>query len=240
MSISVEQFANLNDQQLYQLAEFQTAMTSDKKDIGSNPLIYAIPVVDSFTRASMAEGTLGPKSLKFTKSMAGWAGVFALANVFNKGLNALYKKSPQVRDFKENHPVLSTIIEWGGFWFAMTSAYRGADKIAVKLKNKFPNKAAKLSKFTQNLSNKIDNSWIDKKIYKPICNAIKVMEKKTPTLMDGAKYLLPLATPFLVIAAISKSISAANEIKDKTIDNFEQLKTYQNEIRDKIHTQSYF
>ena len=42
MSISVEQFANLNDQQLYQLAEFQTAMTSDKKDIGNNPLIYVL------------------------------------------------------------------------------------------------------------------------------------------------------------------------------------------------------
>lgn len=240
MSISVEQFANLNDQQLYQLAEFQTAMTSDKKDIGNNPLIYAIPVVDSLTRASLAEGGLGAKSLKFTKAMGGWAGVYVLAGVFNKGLNALYKKSPQVRNFKEEHPVLSTIVEWGGFWFALTGVYKGLGKLAQKWKNKYPAKATRMADFTKNITDKIDKSWIDKKIYKPLCNAVKTMEKKVPTLMDGVKYLLPLATPFLVVAAISKSMSAMNEIKDKTIDNFEQLKTYQNEIRDKIHTQSYF
>lgn len=240
MSISIEQFACLNDQQLYQLAEFQTAMTSEERKNSGKAMLYTLPIVDSFVTAATQEGSLGVKSGAFAKRMGSWGALFALLPIYNKGLNEIYKRSPKLQEIKKEHSFATFIAELASLWFILGGVNKGLKKLTGKFAQKYPEKMLKWDNFKESLKNKIDNSLFEKKVYQPICKGFQKLQKKAPTLVDGAKHLAPFIVPVMIFGAISKSISAANEIKNKTIDNFEQLKEYQNGIRERLYTQRYF
>lgn len=240
MAITVDQFVNLNDQQLYQMAEWQTAVTSNKKSSQTNALIWAIPVVDSFSRAAFKEGSFGVKTGTFAKSMAGWAGVFALANVFNKVFDKTQHKFPKIKEFKEKHPILSTVVEWGSFWAVMSCAYKGIVAGCSKIAKKYPQKAENFAKFKNNMVNKLDNSFLNSKIYTPLAKGVKYLEKKFPTMASGVKQIFPLIAPLLLVTAVTRSLYVVNDVKDSTIRNFEHLKNTQNELRQKLINQQNF
>ena len=132
MVAPVHQFLNFDDQQLYQMAEYQTMMDTKGKKPASNSLLLSIPLIDSFARATFKDGSVGNKSMTFGKSILGWCGILGLIGIYNSALNGLKKNIPAVKKFDQEHPVASTALNWIGFWVAMDYGFKGYKKLTKK------------------------------------------------------------------------------------------------------------
>lgn len=236
MTSPVNQFVNLNDQQLYQMAQYQTAMDSKKSNPNSNAVLLSVPVVDSFARAAFTPGGSGAKSATFAKSMLGWCGVFALIGIYNSAFNALKNNVPAVKRFDQKHPVVSSALNLVGFWFALDYGFKGYKKLTDMAIKKFPEKYEMLVKQKDNLVKKIDSSWVDKKLYQPLCKGFMKLEENCPKVAKGIKYALPLAAPVIALVATAKAISYMSDRADKTERNYQELKYVQDTMREQIYS----
>lgn len=234
MPIGLNQFINLNDQQLYQMAEYQTALSADNSKLANNSLLYGIPLIDSFARASMNNGSIGNKAMTFTSRMMGWVGFYALASVYNNAIDSVKETFPSVKNFENNHPVLSTILNIMGLWVAVDYAYKGVKKLGNKLVEKYPEKMEIFQTKKKDLFNKLDNSWLDKNVCKPISNGVKSLEKHFPEAIKTAKSIVPWVAPLIVATAFTKSLCMINDMKNTTQNNFKHLKKLQEHFREQI------
>jgi len=234
MPIGIEQFINLNDQQLYQMAEYQTALSADRSRLKNNSVMYGIPLLDSFTRASMDGGTMASKAVTFTNRMLGWAGFFGLASIYNNAVDSLKETFPAVKQFDNEHPLVSTVFNVMGLWVALDYAYKGIRYAGQHLSQKYPEKLEMLKSFKQNMLGKIDNSWVDSKVYKPVSSGIRYMENHFPEITKGLKAVVPWTAPVIVAGAFTKSLCTISKMKNTTNENFERLKQMQEQVREQI------
>ena len=234
MSISLNNFVNLNDGQLYQMAEYQTALDADKKKLTNNSILYGIPLMDSFARATMQEGGVGIKTATFANRMCGWIGFLALASVYNTAFDSVKKHCPAVKKFEENHPIASTAMSVLGLWVIADYAHKGLKKLTDIASQKYPEPFIKMGFGKQNIIDKLDKSWVDKKVYKPISNSIKYMEKNFPEITVGLKNVLPWVVPVVVATAFTKSLCIVNDMRAKTQENYQRLKNIQDFVKQQI------
>ena len=229
---SVNQFVNMSDQQLHQLAEYQTAFETGDRKVSNNAVLLGVPLIDSFARSTFKQGGAGEKASTFAKGLLGWTGVIALASIYNTAYDGLKKNVPAFKKFDENHPNISTALNFVGFWVALDYAYKGAKKVSDAIVKKFPDKVEKLKTKQQSIVSKIDNSWANSKLYKPAMQGLKYMENNFPQITKGLKYALPWVAPLLLISGVTKSVCAINAIKNRTKENYENLKILQKDMQD--------
>ena len=61
---------------------------------------------------------------------------------------------------------------------------------------------------------------------------LKYMENNFPQITKGLKYALPWVAPLLLISGVTKSVCAINAIKNRTKENYENLKILQKDMQD--------
>ena len=235
MPIGLNQFINLNDQQLYQMAEYQTALGADNSKLANNSLLYGIPLIDSFTRAAMNPGTMDSKAMTFTNRMLGWVGFFALASIYNNAIDSVKETFPAVKKFDKDHPVLSTVLNVMGLWVGIDYAYKGIKKLNSKLIEKYPEKFEKFQTQKADLFKKMNNPWLEEHLYKPISKGMKYMESKFPESTKGLKAVAPWVAPIIVAGAFTKSLCMLNDMKNNTQANFNHLKQIQEQFREQMY-----
>ena len=234
MPIGLNQFINLNDQQLYQMAEYQTAISADNSQFGNNSILYGIPLLDSFTKAATCEGTMGAKAATFVGRMGRWVGFFALASVYNNALDSVKEQFPAVKKFDKDHPVMSTVLNVMGLWIGVDYAYKGIKKLGTKIAEKYPKQMEMLNVKKQNMFSKLDNAWMSNNIYNPVSKGVKYLEKHYPEATKGLKSIVPWVAPLIVAGAFTKSLCVINDMKNTTQNNFKHLKELQGHFREQI------
>ena len=235
MPIGLNQFINLNDQQLYQMAEYQTALGADNSKLANNSILYGVPLLDSFTRAAMNPNTMGSKAMTFAGRMLGWVGFFALASVYNNALDSVKEHFPAVKQFDKDHPVMSTALNVMGLWIGIDYAYKGLKKLGAMAVKKYPEKFEQLKAQKENFFGKLDNPWLEKNLYKPVSKGVKYLEQHFPEATKGLKSVLPWLAPVLVAGAFTKSLCMLNDMKNNTQANFNHLKQIQEQFKEQMY-----
>jgi len=234
MPIGLNQFINLNDQQLYQMAEYQTAISADNSQFGNNSILYGIPLLDSFTKAATCEGTMGAKAATFAGRMGRWVGFFALASVYNNALDSVKERFPAIKKFDKEHPVMSSVLNVMGLWVGVDYAYKGIKKLGAIFAEKYPKQMEMINVKKQNMFSKLDNNWMSNNIYNPVSKGVKYMEKHYPGATKGLKSIVPWIAPLMVAGAFTKSLCVINDMKNTTQSNFQHLKDLQGHFREQM------
>ena len=239
---ALEQFANLNDRQLQQLAYMKASYNvNDKKHKRiSNALYYSIPLAAGLAAAIRTPAkTLSAKGLvnssralrlgNFAASALSWAGTFAAIDLIFGGKRQLDKSSPAVREFSEKHPIISTIATIGASIGAIFLAGKGISKLAKKV---LPKASGTLSKTfstkelraVAKVSDKLNNSkilnWASEKLTK-VPSAIK----------NFAKGVIDYGPILLICSSIAHSFNHQNVKAKEVVMSYEQIKDAQDQVR---------
>lgn len=232
---NIDAFINLDDNALRQIAYMQTTNPkADKRQKRKNGLIMAsIPVAAGIAAAVKAPAQFSKtarleKLMQFASTSTKWFLAFGIIDLVAAGRNKLREKSDKVREFGDNHPVLSFVNLFTLSALAIAGLGRGygklADKHLVKLIDK---NDAKLTGAISKAANKFDNIKILNKMSEKIA---KVGNKVPGALKSIAGGLLDWSPVILGIHAIADSSRySANKLNELNT-NYANLKDKQMQV----------
>lgn len=216
--------ANLTDKQLLSIAKQDANKDNKHKAKTYATAMLAVPAIDIaskgvFTDAPKLSGKLGSMG----KASVGWAGVFALAGLYNGAVEKVTAVSPTLKKFEEKHPAISSLLNLAGFATAIVGAEIGLKKLGGTLAKKFPGAVADLKNVKATVAEAINSSKINQKVLKPIKDNIVTLAKKYPKVASLSKTALALAAPALAAGVIFKAITDRAEKRDQMDETLSKL-----------------
>lgn len=231
---NVEAFINMDEQKIRQLAYLKTAQKVDtKKDRKvTNALFYAAPIAAGIAVAALRGGK--PEKI-FSKQVNGvtariargfkeagfWAAALGAVDMLGFAKNKVAEKSPEVRKFDKEHPVVSML--------TMLAAGIGA----IMLVNKGGAKLGKMKapKFLQKFATKADKFFANNGVVKSVKGGLKKFSAKVPVaLKDIGKTALNWAPTMLLFGGLFHSIGSASKENREFAKNYSQLKERQAQL----------
>ena len=159
---NIDRVISLDDNQLRTLAYIKTLEKNRKRQKNVNRLYNSVPIV-----AALSAGILTKKAGLFSKELTGlaaktvngikaggdWAFLLGTAAAIGAGSQALSKNSESVKDFKQNHPLLTLGTQIAAFCAAAIYLPKGAAKLYNMIK---PECIAKAGKGVENVAEHIN------------------------------------------------------------------------------------
>lgn len=233
-------FASLNDKALRHVAYNQACeQVNDKRHKKiNNALYYSLPIVGGLSTlaskvALKQEGNLavlapatkirGIKLMRAGAITGVWTAALASIALVAGAENLLYKKSQSVKDFVNEHPIISTV----GTLVTAFGAIYGVNKVGGKLLGKLGNYIEKnISKV-----NKFDNALNNSKIL----NSAENLISKLPTSIKSLGATALKWSPVAVMATQIAHYFGHEKVKNnQAYQNYSQLKDAQEIIREDI------
>ena len=216
--------ANLTDKQLLSIAK-QDANRDSKYKVGTYAAtLAAVPAIDTFmaglaTESPKLSGKLGAMG----KTAAGWAGVFALAGLYNSAVQKITAVSPVMQKFEDKHPVIKALLSLAGFAALLIGGQKGLKKLAEVLPKKMPGVVADIAKSKAAVAEFINNTKLNTKVLKPIKDKVVAWAAKHPKVASTSLSALALSVPFMAMGALFKAFTDKAEKSEQIKDNYNRL-----------------
>ena len=248
----LEGFANLDDNELKQIARNQASVQLNQKKHNrvNNMLYWSLPVAAGVAAVAAnpakavkvveAAGETAGKALSplmknlgtFGKTALGWTGALAFFEALFAGRNLLAQKSEKVRNFDRQHPVISvltsTSLAIADAIFGGKALHKHAPNISYMISPKLKTNVAKT---VGDFIGKVDDKIVNSKVLGKISNGIAKVPSAIKNAVNFALQFGPLA---LVSASIVHSTRFANAKSQMAAQNYAELKEAQAEIREAL------
>ncbi|MBD5401717.1 hypothetical protein HDR58_02790 [bacterium] len=241
----LEAFANLSDRDVRKLAYAKASQSvNDKKHkrIGA-AIMYSIPVVAGIAAAVKSPSTLllplkgaanvnfsrAGRLVNFASTTLNWLGTFAIIDTIFGIKRHIDKKSPAMRDFAKENPVISTLATLG---LSVASVY-GASKGFSKLLNKFVPKDLTKAQI-KNLV-KYNKKLTDNKVLNSLS---KNLDKVPSALKQIGKTALDWAPMAMIFGSLAHSMGHQRVKAEEYSKNYNDIKTAQALVREGLAQES--
>lgn len=224
----------MDDDSIRQIAYLKTTqrVNQRKNNRVTNALFYSAPIATGLGIALLSKngatklfgnelsGVAG-RMAKGLKAAAYWTAGLAAIDLFRKARNKVAEKSPELRKFDQQHPLLSigSTLAIGFGILALVS--KGAGKLTTLKAPEF------LKKGTEKLAKNINNS---KFIISAKDKLIKLAGKTPSALKEIGETALNWAPTALLFGGLFHSISSANAVSKEFNKNYTNLKEAQLEL----------
>lgn len=237
-------FASLDDNNLYNIAKNKASIdVNDKKHRRiDNALFYSLPLIGGLTTLvqdyslkPVKKGFISVNPLKVRSGKLARAGVatavwglaLGAVSLVAKATNAIENKIKPIKDFAQEHPIISTLTSLG---LALGAIY-GVNKASGKLINKFVLKDMKSALKDFDKVTKFDNVLNNSKI---LNGTKKVLEKVPSSIKDIAKTAISWSPLAVILTQLTHGMNHGSVKATQTNKNFVQLKQAQNNIRQEL------
>lgn len=184
---NVDEVISYNDQKICDIA-LKTALDKEKHRRKTlKRIYYSVPLIGGLAAAALTRGKstflstevsgLAAKAANGIKSAGNWSFLLGTAVATSMGLNAAEKKSKTLRNFRNEHPILTFLGQCAAFFAATTFIPLGASKLYSKIK---PEHLKTIGKGVNSIAGHLNNI----KAPEFIKNAGAAISKHTP---DWAK-----------------------------------------------------
>ena len=225
---------NLDDNSVRKIAYLKTVenVNQRKNNMVTNALYYSAPIASGLGMALLDKSSatklfgnelsgVAGRMAKGLKTAAYWTAGLAAINLFRKARNKVAEKSPELRKFDQQHPLLAigSTLAIGFGILALVS--KGAGKLTTLKAPEF------LKKGTEKLAKNINNS---KFIISAKDKLIKLAGKTPSALKEIGETALNWAPTALLFGGLFHSISSANAVGKEFNKNYTNLKEAQLEL----------
>lgn len=238
---NVDSVIALDDNAIRQIAYAKTVATveDDKHRKISNGMFWSVPFVAGIATAILSpsksnvlgkeiSGVAG-RMLNGAATAAGWGTILGLATGVNRALGFAEKKSPEIRNFTRENPVLTLIGQVGAFvgTIALGSRYipKMVNGIAKHIKPK------SIEQFADNIvkgANKLNNNKVTKKVAKYARNIAD--NRYLEPLKAVTKVALDWAPSVLLAGSILHSINHDRVRQSEFVKNYSEMKEIQSRL----------
>lgn len=224
----------MDDDSIRQIAYLKTTqrVNQRKNNRVTNALFYSAPIATGLGIALLSKngatklfgnelsGVAG-RMAKGLKAAAYWTAGLVAINLLGKARNKVAEKSPELKKFDQQHPLLSigTMLAIG--FGVLTLVSKGAGKLTTLKAPEF------LKKGTEKLAKNINNS---KFIISAKDKLIKLAGKTPSALKEIGETALNWAPTALLFGGLFHSISSANAVGREFNKNYTNLKDAQLEL----------
>lgn len=238
MAPSKQDFRNaligMDDDKIRQIAYLKTAQNVNMKRNNrvTNALFYSAPLVAGLGTALLSKngatrlfgnkisGVAGRMAKGLTTAAYWTAGLLAI-DAFGKVRNKVAEKSPELRKFDQDHPLMSIGMMLAAGLGILALVDRGAGKLAKMKAPEF------LQKGTAKVVEGINNS---KFVASTKASLLKLAGKTQPALKEIGATALDWAPVALILGGVFHSISSANSVNREFAKNYSDLKEKQLEL----------
>lgn len=235
---NVDTIIALDDNAIRKLAYAKTVATveDDKHRKISKAMFWSIPFVAGAATALLApskSGVLGKeisgvagRMLNGAKSAAGWGVLLGLASAVNGAFNLAEKKSPEVRKFTKENPVVTFIGQIGAFIGAVALGGKYLPKMVNGVaKHIKPQSFDKFANKIVNGADSLNSNKITKKVVKFARNLAD--NKYLEPLKSVAKTALNWAPSVLLWGGVLHSLNHDRVRQSEFVKNYSEIKDYQ-------------
>lgn len=224
----------MDDDSIRQIAYLRTTqrINQRKNNKVNNALFYSAPLAAGLGMALLSKNGatklfgnelsgIAGRMAKGIKTAAYWTAGLAAIDLFGKARNKVAEKSPELKKFDQQHPLLSigTMLAIG--FGILTLVNRGAGKLTTLKTPEF------LKKGTEKLAKNINNS---KFVISAKDKLIKLAGKTPSALKEIGETALNWAPTALLFGGLFHSISSANAVGKEFNKNYTNLKEAQLEL----------
>lgn len=225
---------NMDDNNIRQIAYLKTAqkVNQRKNNRVTNALFYSAPLATGLGVALLNKNGatklfgnelngIAGRMAKGIKAAALWTAGLVAIDLFNKARYKVAEKSPELKKFDQQHPLLSigTMLAIG--FGILTLVSKGAGKLTTLKAPEF------LKKGTEKLAKNINNS---KFVISAKDKLIKLAGKTPSALKEIGETALDWAPTALLFGGLFHSISSANAVSKEFNKNYTNLKDAQLEL----------
>lgn len=245
-------FVNLNDAQLRTLAYTEADKREDKRASRNIAATFlAMPIVDSLASGVLAENSVAAKArfgefelkskLKMPASMGerlfktggtaiGWAYALGVICVYSGIRHLVGKHSTEVKQFDQQHPVLSFAADLGLIFAACILGAKGISKLSEKFAKKCPKSAEEIGEKFDKMFEKIDKGNFNRKTLPKWVESFAKFEEKSPILAKTGKFALANSMWILLGAAFAQMFVHSSRKQNSVEQNYYMLKTAQTDV----------
>ena len=224
----------MDDDSIRQIAYLRTTqrINQRKNNKVTNALFYSAPLAAGLGIALLSKNGatklfgnelsgIAGRMAKGIKTAAYWTAGLAAIDLFGKARNKVAEKSPELKKFDQQHPLLSigTMLAIG--FGILTLVNKGAGKLTTLKTPEF------LKKGTEKLAKNINNS---KFVIAAKDKLIKLAGKTPSALKEIGETALNWAPTALLFGGLFHSISSANAVSKEFNKNYTNLKEAQLEL----------
>lgn len=224
----------MDDDSIRQIAYLRTTqrINQRKNNKVNNALFYSAPLAAGLGMALLSKNGatklfgnelsgIAGRMAKGIKTAAYWTAGLAAIDLFGKARNKVAEKSPELKKFDQQHPLLSigTMLAIG--FGILTLVNKGAGKLTTLKTPEF------LKKGTEKLAKNINNS---KFVISAKDKLIKLAGKTPSALKEIGETALNWAPTALLFGGLFHSISSANAVSKEFNENYTNLKEAQLEL----------
>ena len=238
MAPSKQDFRNalvgMDDDKIRQIAYLKTAQNVNMKRNNkvTNALFYSAPLAAGLGTAILSKtgatrlfgnkfsGVAGRMAKGLTTATYWTAGLAAI-DVFGKVRNKVAEKSPEIKKFDQDHPLMSIGMMLAAGFGILALVSKGAGKLATMKAPKF------LQKGTAKVVENINNS---KFVASAKASLLKLAGKTPSALKEIGATALSWAPTALLFGGLFHSISSANFVNREFAKNYSDLKEKQLEL----------
>lgn len=231
---NVDALIAMDDNSVRKLAYLKTSakIDHDKNRKVTNCLFYNAPLVAGLATAVLSKGEntkifskevtgVASRMAKGLKVAAFWTAGLLAVDLLGALKNKVAQKSPEVRNFDREHPLLSM----------GTMLAAGLGTLALVCKGAGALSKVKAPKFMQNGTEKVANFLNESKLMVKAKNGYKNLLAKTPSaLKEIGATALDWAPTALLFGGLFHSVASANAEKREFVKNYTELKDKQMKI----------
>ena len=221
----IEQFANLKDRELKQIAyTLASESVDDKKHRRmDNAILYSVPIAAGIAAAAKT----APRIVRlgnFAAGTLGWALPFLAVDTVVLAKRGIEKHSQAARNFNEKHPMLSSLATLG----LSIAGYMAFNKSLAKY---VAQNESKIVKKVAPVIAKVEKSLESSKL---LDKASKILAKVPSSAKDVSKSLLHFAPWALLFASLSHTMVHEKVKAGQYVNNYNELKDKQCVVRDAL------
>ena len=214
-------FVNADDKQLKQLAreDARSEFANDPQRKRENKFATMLPVADSLLQGVATSGKLSKKGKAVVKAGTEWAVFMGAVALYNKAMGKVTQTFPALKEFGEEHPVISKVADTTvGVVTGMSAVhyfFKGVNKLRSKVKG--------FDKAVKTIENLVDDSGVGKAIN----NGMETFAKKFPKANNVVKKVAVLALPVACVGLLGVYFYDLLKMGSKQDSNYKDLKELQ-------------
>lgn len=224
-------FVNMDDSELKELAVAKVQQNDEEKDKKDSKSIlkmfYAIPIVDSIARGSLAKSPLSSIAKKTGRIAGEWALILGTVGIYNAIKKKINSNSPKLENIQQEHPISSLAFDLGVLFTALSIgnlAFKSPKLEAFKNNSEiFKN----LQGFGEKIAEFLDKTAFNTKVLPKISNGISKVTEYTPWVTKTAKFALANTMFILLGAALLKGAAAVKKKNEQVEHKYDKLKNKQ-------------
>lgn len=173
-------------------------------DVSKNTMktLALLPVIDTFVAGFTKSGNLASKTKAAYIASGYWALAGLVAVSYNIVRSSIKKNSLLIRNFRENHPTTSSLIDF----VAIIGSYKVtcdlAQKGITKIKDKYP---TFVQKHEQKITNTLNNSRLNRGLVEKYENYLAKNPNNAKAIKLSAKMIVPVIFLASTLRFISES-----------------------------------